>query len=74
VAADIAVHARAAGQLSPLFLGSSGGSSCRTARHPLSSPRSTNLPATIAAPAPTSSHVVFREFSFSVFMRTLHRL
>ena len=70
VAADIAAHANAAGQLS---LRSPGGSSCLIARHPPSSPRSTTLPATIAAPAPTRSHVVFCEFSFSVFMRTQHR-
>jgi hypothetical protein len=70
----MAVHASATGQLLSPRLPKSGGSSCLTARHPLSIPRSTNRPATIAAPAPTSSHVVFREFSFSVFMRTLYHL
>jgi hypothetical protein len=33
-----------------------------TARQPLSSPRSTSLPATIAAPAPTNNQVALREF------------
>jgi hypothetical protein len=70
----MAVHARAAGQLLSTRLPESGGSSCLTARHPLCRPRSTKLPATIAAPAPTSSHVVFREFNVSVFIRTLHHL
>jgi hypothetical protein len=45
--------------LSPLL--KRGGSSSFQARHPLSSPRSINLPATIAAPAPTKSQVVRRE-------------
>jgi hypothetical protein len=70
----MAVHAKAAGQLLSPRLPISGGSSCLTARHPLSRPRSTNLPATIAAPAPTSSQVVFREFNVSVFIRTPHHL
>jgi hypothetical protein len=70
VAADSAVHASAAGQLSPRLHGCSGGSSSFTARHPLSSPRSTRRPAIIAAPAPTSSQVVFLEFRVSVLIRT----
>src|SRR5256885_9938509 len=60
-AAESAVHAKASGQLSPRH-GFSGGSSPFNARHPVSSPRSTILPATIAAPAPTSSHVARRGF------------
>src|SRR5450759_3334470 len=58
-AADSAVHASACDQLSPFL--KRGGSSSFQARHPLSSPRSINLPATIAAPAPTRSQVVRRE-------------
>src|SRR5882762_3162833 len=61
-AAERAVQASACGQLSrPLNL---GGSSSFQARHPRSSPRSMNLPATIAAPAPTRSQVVRRELFF----------
>jgi len=58
-AADKAVHANALDQLSPRS--NVGGSSPFQARHPESSPRSTSCPATIAAPAPTSSQVVRRE-------------
>src|SRR6266550_3878861 len=52
-AADSAVHPTALDQLSPRL--KLGGSSSFQARHPLSSPRSINRPATIAAPAPTSN-------------------
>jgi hypothetical protein len=55
-AADNAVQASAFDQLSPRS--NVGGSSPFQARHPESSPRSISCPATIAAPAPTRSHVV----------------
>jgi hypothetical protein len=62
LAADNAVHASALDQLSPRS--NVGGSSPFQARHPESSPRSISCPATIAAPAPTSSQVVRRESFF----------
>jgi hypothetical protein len=68
-AADKAVHPKAFDQLSPLL--KLGGSSSFQTRHPVSRPRSINRPATIAAPAPTSSQVAFRElvfrFTFTAF-------
>src|SRR5687767_14016370 len=67
-AADNAVHASALDQLSPRS--KLGGSSSFQARHPFASPRSINLPATIAAPAPTSSQVVRCELFFFRFTLT----
>src|SRR5687768_4878620 len=64
VAADNAAQASVFGQLPPLDQISPGGSSCLTLRHPDSSPRSVSFVATIAAPAPTSIHIVWREVAF----------
>jgi hypothetical protein len=58
-AADNAVQPSALDQLSPRS--NVGGSSPFQERHPESRPRSISCPATIAAPAPTRSHVVRRE-------------
>src|SRR3954464_10961899 len=69
-AADNAVHAKACGQFPSLRQGFSGGSSPCHFRHPVSIPRSTSLPATIAAPAPTSNQVARRGFILFFFTVT----
>src|SRR3954463_4319447 len=69
-AADNAVQAKACGQFPSLRQGFSGAQPPCPFRHPVSIPRSTSLPATIAAPAPTSNQVARRGFILFFFTVT----